>query len=154
MAKKHSKGRHRNARPRPRHSHRNAQPMPRGHGDDEEYKPGERLMHAAIGAAATTVAGAFLSNQGWEPEKISGALALAGAGLAWKGEGEMVRNISTSVMSAAGAQFGLLMLDKKKPPVQVAKRNAGDPDSGHLLAALERARMRAMLESEGYADAA
>lgn len=149
MAKKPSKSRHRNGRPRPKHHHyRNASPVSRA--DDEEYRPGERLMHAAIGAATTTVAGAFLANQGWEPEKISGALALAGAGLAWKGEGEMVRNISTSVMSAAGAQFGLLMLDKKKAPVLVAKRNAGDPGQGLLAVALERARMRTMIESESY----
>ena len=165
MAKKH-KPKHRNARPR-RRSYRNrgavALPMARVHSlgaSEEEYGAGERLAHAAMGAVVTTTMGAFLANQGWKPETISGALALAGAGLAWKGDGEVTRNIGSSVMSAACAQFGLLMLDKRKaaPPqlaqAQVAKRNGADVENGALQAALERARMRMALEGESYQDAA
>ena len=163
MAKKH-KPKHRNARPR-RRGYRNRGavelPVARVHrlgSSEEDYGPGERLAHAAMGAAVTTTMGAFLANQGWKPETISGALALAGAGLAWKGDGEVTRNIGSSVMSAAGAQFGLLMLDKRKvappAPAQVAKRNGADVESGALQAALERARMRMALEGEAYQDAA
>ena len=77
-----------------------------------------------------------------------------GAGLAWKGDAPTIRSIGAGVMSAAGSQLALMMLDdrdhKAAPATAVAKKpaNAGELPPGSLENALERARARLALTAE------
>jgi hypothetical protein len=158
MAKKHHKPRpkRRNAAPRaPRAESSNSASAPRRSSPDDSSM--RRLGYTAAGAAGTALVGTFLSHEGWAPKTIAGALAAVGAGLAWKGDGEMVRSLGAGAMSAAGSQLALMMLDdrnrKPPPPVPVARKNADQLPPGALEGALERARMRFALEAESAHEA-
>jgi hypothetical protein len=80
----------------------------------EEETPLHRLAMTAAGAGGTALAGSFLVHEGWAPKTISTALAAVGAGLAWKGDTDTVRNIGTGVISAAGSQLALMLIDDPK----------------------------------------
>ncbi len=153
MAKKKKHKRHgfRNAAPSPA---RNAVARaPRSARPDET--PLRRLAYTASGAAGTALAGSFLAHEGWAPKTIATALAAVGAGLAWKGDAPTIRSVGAGVMSAAGSQLALMMMDEhdQKPPtsptVQTAKKpsNAGGLPPGALESALERAQARLALSS-------
>ncbi len=121
-----------------------------------------RLGYTAAAAAGTALTGSILARQGWAPKTIAGTLTAVGAGLAWKGDGEPVRSVGAGVMSAAGSQLALMMIDdheaKKAPPSPPAKKqgpadkpsNAEDLPPGALEAAMERARMRLALSEEHH----
>jgi hypothetical protein len=129
-----------------------------------------RLSYTAVGAAGTALTGSVLAKQGWAPKTIAGALTAVGAGLAWKGDGDTVRSVGAGVMSAAGSQLALMMIDdhdaKTAPPPPPPKKkgpaekpaNANELPPGALEAAMERARMRLALAEEhqpaAYDDAA
>src|SRR5437868_15305998 len=112
MAKKKKTKRHhfRNAAPRPV---RNAVPRAPRAPRVEDETPIKRLAYTAAGAATTSLAGSFLAHEGWAPKTIATALAAVGAGLAWKGDAPTIRSIGAGVMSAAGSQLALMMMDER-----------------------------------------
>lgn len=119
-----------------------------------------RLGYTAAGAAGTALTGSILARQGWAPKTIAGTLTAVGAGLAWKGDGDPVRSVGAGVMSAAGSQLALMMIDdheaQKAPPPTPPKKpgtapkpaNSNELPPGALEAAMERARMRLALSEE------
>lgn len=146
--KKHSK--------KPSHGYRNAAPRPRTAKPEDETAL-KRLLYTAGGAAGTAFAGALLKHEGWAPKTIATALGAVGAGLAWKGDAETVRSVGAGVMSAAGGQLAMLMIDdhdqktNAPPAQQVAKKpsNAESLPPGALESALERAQARLALSASG-----
>ena len=159
MAKKKKNKKHpfRNAAPRaPRAASRAA----------DEETPLKRLATTAGGAAGTALAGSFLAHEGWAPKTIATALAAVGAGLAWKGDSPTIRSVGAGVMSAAGSQLALMVLDDhdRKPAVAVSAWHPAHPATkklanasnalppGALESALARAQTRLSLsarEAEG-----
>jgi hypothetical protein len=137
-----------------KHHFRNAAPRaPRApRAQHEEETPLKRLAATAGGAAGTALAGSFLAHEGWAPKTIATALAAVGAGLAWKGDAPTIRSVGAGVMSAAGSQLALMVIDdrdKKAAPApaqapQVAKKpaNADGLPPGALESALGRAQAR------------
>ena len=139
----------------------------------EEDSRGWRTIKALGGAAATTVAGAYLARQDVLPPKImTGAISALGAALALGAPNKTVRSIGLGAMAAAGGQLGFMLIDdelirrednKKKddrpqlvagprpstPPASGKKpSNASDIPSDVLARAYERARMRMALASD------
>ena len=138
----------------------------------EDDTRGWRTIKALGGAAATTIAGAYLARQEVLPPKImTGAISALGAALALGAPNKTVRSIGLGAMAAAGGQFGLMVIDdelirneeKKKedrpqlasgarpgaPPSPGKKpSNASDIPADALARAYERARMRMALASD------
>jgi hypothetical protein len=138
----------------------------------EEDTPGWRTVKALGGAAATTVAGAYLARQDVLPPKImTGAISALGAALALAAPNKTVRSLGLGAMAAAGGQLGFMLIDdelirrdeKKKddrpqlaagprpstPPAAGKKpSNASDIPADALARAYERARMRMALASD------
>ena len=140
------------------HPFRNAAPRaPRATtAKPEEETALKRLGYTAAGAATTSLAGSFLAHEGWAPKTIATALAAVGAGLAWKGDAPTIRSVGAGVMSAAGSQLALMMMDEhdKKatsaPATQVAKKPSNAQNvlpPGALESALSRAQARLALEA-------
>jgi hypothetical protein len=89
--------------------------------------PLRRLGYTAAGAAGNALAGSFLAREGWAPKTIATTLAAVGAGLAWKGDEPTIRSIGAGVMSAAGSQLALMVIDDrdhKKATTQIAEAPA------------------------------
>ncbi len=121
-----------------------------------EETPLKRLGYTAAGATGTSLAGSFLAHQGWAPKTIATALVAVGAGLAWKGDAPPIRSIGAGVMSAAGSQLALMMIDdrdQKKTGAPTApapakkQSNAGELPPGSLENAFERAKTRLAMAS-------
>jgi hypothetical protein len=91
----------------------------------EEETPLRRLGYTAAGAAGTALAGSFLAHEGWAPKTIATALTAVGAGLAWKGDEHTVRSVGAGVMSAAGSQLALMMIDERDRNQQSAPAQNG-----------------------------
>ena len=140
--------------------YRNAAPRAPRAGRVEDETPIKRLAYTAGGAAGTALAGSFLAHEGWAPKTIATALAAVGAGLAWKGDAATIRSVGAGVMSAAGSQLALMVIDDRDkkntpgptqpPATMVAKKlsnaaNALPP--GALESALERAQARLALSA-------
>ena len=149
-------------KPKKHHAYRNAAPRASGvlraprAPKSEDETPLKRLALTAGGAAGTALAGSFLAHEGWAPKTIATALAAVGAGLAWKGDAPGIRSIGAGVMSAAGSQLALMVIDDHDhkaapaaPQVAVKKpanaANALPP--GALESALERAQARLALSA-------
>ena len=144
-----------------KHPFRNAAPRaPRGASKTEDETPLKRLAATAGGAAGTALAGSFLAHEGWAPKTIATALAAVGAGLAWKGDAPTIRSVGAGVMSAAGSQLALMMMDDRDrkatvvvatPPAHpVAKKLANAANAlppGALESALARAQTRLSLSA-------
>jgi hypothetical protein len=142
-----------------KHPFRNAAPRaPRAAKQQEEETPLKRLAATAGGAAGTALAGSFLAHEGWAPKTIATALAAVGAGLAWKGDAPTIRSVGAGVMSAAGSQLALMVMDdrdKKHAPApapapQVVKKPANAANAlppGALESALARAQTRLALSA-------
>jgi hypothetical protein len=140
-----------------KHHFRNAAPRAPRAARPEEETPLKRLAMTAAGAAGTALAGSFLAHEGWAPKTIATALAAVGGGLAWKGDAPTIRSVGAGVMSAAGSQLALMMIDdreKKAAPAQVASTqvakkpsNAGELPPGSLESALARAQARLAIEA-------
>jgi hypothetical protein len=138
----------------------------------EEDTRGWRTIKALGGAAATTVAGAYLARQDILPPKImTGAISALGAALALGAPNKTVRSVGLGAMAAAGGQLGFMLIDdelirqeeKKKedrpqqssgarpsaPPSPGKKQsNASDIPADALARAYERARLRMALTSD------
>jgi hypothetical protein len=138
----------------------------------EDDTRGWRTIKALGGAAATTIAGAYLARQDVLPPKImTGAISALGAALALGAPNKTVRSLGLGAMAAAGGQFGLMVIDdelirhedKKKedrpqpasgarpgtPPSPGKKpSNASDIPADALARAYERARLRMALASD------
>ena len=152
MAKKHKN------RKKSQHHYRNAAPRlpsvsrsPRAARSEHET-PLKRLALTAGGAAGTALAGSFLAHEGWAPKTIATALTAVGAGLAWKGDAPGVRSVGAGVMSAAGSQLALMVIDDrdKKATTAPAKKPANAANAlppGSLENALERAQARLALSA-------
>src|SRR3954463_14626773 len=110
MKKKHKHKKHlRNAAPaRPMSAPRMSRPA-----RTSDDSPLRRLGYTAAGAAGTALVGSFLAREGWAPKTIATALAAVGAGLAWKGDAPTIRSVGAGVMSAAGSQLALMMMDER-----------------------------------------
>jgi hypothetical protein len=116
--------------------------------------PLQRLGYTAAGAAGTALAGSFLAHEGWAPKTIATALTAIGAGLAWKGDETTVRSVGAGVMSAAGSQLALMVIDdrdrKQQAQAQAAQSaqatdtkkpsNAGALPPGSIESAFNQAR--------------
>ena len=140
----------------------------------EDDTRGWRTIKTLGGAAATTIAGAYLARQDVLPPKImTGAISALGAALALGAPNKTVRSLGLGAMAAAGGQFGLMIIDdellrqddKKKddrpqlasgarpgtpPSPSPAKKqsNASDIPADALARAYERARLRMALASD------
>jgi hypothetical protein len=139
-----------------KHFYRNAAPRAPRAGKPEDETPIKRLAYTAGGAAGTALAGSFLAHEGWAPKTIATALAAVGAGLAWKGDAPTIRSVGAGVMSAAGSQLALMIIDDRDKKsataaaTQVAKKpsNAANAlPAGALDSALERAQARLALSA-------
>lgn len=152
--KKHKhKARHRNAAPIKMAPRNVVARAPRT--KQVEETPLRRLGYTAAGAAGTALIGSLLARQGWAPKTVASALAAVGAGLAWKGEGDTVRNVGAGTMSAAGSQLALMVIDdhdEKKAAKTPSKKpsNADSLPAGALENAFERARQRLALATGEY----
>ncbi|MFT3693964.1 MAG: hypothetical protein QM831_12545 [Kofleriaceae bacterium] len=150
--KKFKKHGFRNAAPKSRNAGPIGAPRPRASRQQSQETPLTRLAWTAGGAAGAALAGSLLARQGWAPKTVATAMTAVGAGLAWKGDGERVRDLGTGVMSASGSQLALMIIDdreKPAPATQVAIKkpaNAGELPPGALESALERAKARLSLE--------
>ena len=154
MAKKHKN------RKKSQHHYRNAAPRhprvsrsPRAARSEHET-PLKRLALTAGGAAGTALAGSFLAHEGWAPKTIATALTAVGAGLAWKGDAPGVRSVGAGVMSAAGSQLALMVIDdrdkKAAAPATALKKPANAANAlpaGALESALERAQAQLALSA-------
>ena len=130
------------------HKLRNAAPRSAPKKQQDET-PLRRLGYTAAGAAGTALAGSFLAHEGWAPKTIATALTAVGAGLAWKGDEATIRSVGAGVMSAAGSQLALMMIDDRdhkqaaqQAAVAVAKKpaNYGALPPGSLESAFNHAR--------------
>ena len=139
------------------HPFRNAAPRaPRATtAKPEEETALKRLGYTAAGAADDRRSRARSSRTRAEASKtIATALAAVGAGLAWKGDAPTIRSIGAGVMSAAGSQLALMMMDDRdhkasgttaqaaQAPVAKKPANAGELPPGSLENAFERAKTR------------
>jgi hypothetical protein len=154
---------------KPKHALRNGpprpprpSPVPRSPGlqlgDDSPTWSAVKTAGGALGAA---IACAFIARQDWLPPKaITGAVSAVGAALAVGGHSDTLRAVGNGAMSAAGGQFGLLIIDdhyQTKQAPQVASTapvkklaNADSLPPGALESAYERARARlAMANAAG-----
>ncbi len=134
-----------------KHFYRNAAPRAPRASKPEDETPLKRLAYTAGGAASTALAGSFLVHEGWAPRTIATALAAVGAGLAWKGDAPTIRSVGAGVMSAAGSQLALMVIEErdKKSGTAAATQLAKKPSNaanalpaGSLESALERAQAR------------
>jgi len=138
----------------------------------EDDTRGWRMVKALGGAAATTVAGAYLARQDTLPPKLmTGLISGLGAALALGAPNKTVRSVGLGAMAAAGGQLGFMLIDdelirrdeKKKddrphvassppsstPPSAGKKQsNASDIPADALARAYERARLKMALASE------
>jgi hypothetical protein len=135
------------------HKLRNASPRSASKPQAPET-PLQRLGYTAAGAAGTALAGSFLAHEGWAPKTIATALTAVGAGLAWKGDESTVRSLGAGVMSAAGSQLALMVIDDRdrKQQAQAAQSaqaqaqdtkkpsNAGALPPGSIESAFNQAR--------------
>jgi hypothetical protein len=131
---------------------------------------GWRMIKALGGAAATTVAGAYLARQDTLPPKLmTGIISGLGAALALGAPNKTVRSVGLGAMAAAGGQLGFMLIDDElirradekdhrpspspKPismPATATKKpsNASDIPADALARAYERARLRMALASD------
>jgi hypothetical protein len=136
------------------HKLRNATPRSAPKQAPTPETPLQRLGYTAAGAAGTALAGSFLAHEGWAPKTIATALTAVGAGLAWKGDESTVRSVGAGVMSAAGSQLALMVIDDRDrkqqaqtqaaqtPQAQDTKKpsNAGQLPPGSIESAFNQAR--------------
>lgn len=148
------------ARPRASTNSESAQSQPTKKVDP----PGMRTIKAAGGAIGAALACAYIARENWLPPKaVTGLLAAIGGTVAFVAEKDSYRSVGQGVMSAAGAQLGLMLIDSHyqtvnssgAPVVAMAgggkkPANAETLPPGALEAAYERARRRlAMAEAAG-----
>jgi hypothetical protein len=168
-----AKTRHKKAR-KTKHAFRNAMP-PRAsrerssphastskEGNDEtaahEDTAGKTTLKTAGGAIGAALACAYIARENWIPPKfVTGLVSAVGTTLAVLGGTTTLRAVGSGVMSAAGAQLGLMLIDDHYDNVATQKAiatatadaqktkkqaNADTLPPGALESAYERARAR------------
>lgn len=123
-------------------------------------------LQTAGGAAGAALACAYIARENWIPPKfVTGLVTAVGGTMALLAKNDTVRHVGAGVMSAAGAQLGLMLVDghydnvatqqriaaalaekaaadKAKTEHAKATRSAESLPPGALEAAYERARAR------------
>jgi hypothetical protein len=104
-----------------RASHARARPRPStSQGDDDAVEnnekkqdtAGKNTLKTAGGAIGAALACAFIARENWIPPKVvTGLVSAVGGTLAVLGASDTLRAVGSGVMSAAGAQFGLMLID-------------------------------------------
>lgn len=120
-----------------------------------KLSPGRAALYTAGGAAAAAIACALVARENLlPPTVITGLVAAVGGTTVAVAESERYRAVGQGVMAAAGAQFGLVLIDNHyqetvaKTPAVAAKGDGRKPSNaetlppGALEAAYERARRR------------
>jgi hypothetical protein len=116
--------------------------------------PAWRTIKTAGGAVGAALACAYIARENWIPPKVvTGLVSAVGGTLAVGGQSDTLRAVGAGVMSAAGAQLGLMLIDDHyhgsathpAPAVAAVGKKPANSDSlppGALESAYERARAR------------
>jgi hypothetical protein len=124
----------------------------------KKESPGKTTIKTAGGAIGAALACAYIARENWIPPKfVTGLVSAVGGTLAVLGANDTLRAVGSGVMSAAGAQLGLMLIDDHYDNVATHKAiatataagpkpakpaNADSLPPGALEAAYERARAR------------
>jgi hypothetical protein len=94
--------------------------------DPENKKTwGTETLKTAGGAVGAALACAYISRENWiPPQFVTGIVTAVGATLAVLGRNETLRNVGSGVMSAAGAQLGLMLIDNHYDNLETHQRIA------------------------------
>lgn len=128
--------------------------------------PGKNTIKTAGGAIGAALACAYIARENWIPPKfVTGLVSAVGGTLAVLGASNTLRAVGSGVMSAAGAQLGLMLIDDHYDNLATQKAiatasndaaktkkpaNADSLPPGALESAYERARARlAMAQAAG-----
>jgi hypothetical protein len=142
---------------------RNAAPRPHlrlvtspGEARAEAGTGGKQALDSPARTAAKTAGGAFISagacallaRQDWlPPTAVTAAVSIVGAILALGGNSQTLCAVGNGAMSAAGGQFGLMLIDNHYQSKLKKPANADSLPPGALESAYERARARLALAS-------
>jgi len=86
---------------------------------------GTETLKTAGGAAGAALACAYIARENWIPPVfVTGLVTAVGTTLAVLGRNDTLRNVGAGVMSAAGAQLGLMLIDNHYDDVETQKRIA------------------------------
>lgn len=86
---------------------------------------GTETLKTAGGAAGAALACAYIARENWIPPVfVTGLVTAVGTTLAVLGRNDTLRNVGAGVMSAAGAQLGLMLIDNHYTTVETEKRIA------------------------------
>jgi hypothetical protein len=86
---------------------------------------GTETLKTAGGAVGAALACAYISRENWiPPQFVTGIVTAVGATLAVLGRNETLRNVGSGVMSAAGAQLGLMLIDNHYDNLESQRRIA------------------------------
>jgi hypothetical protein len=86
---------------------------------------GTETLKTAGGAVGAALACAYISRENWiPPQFVTGIVTAVGATLAVLGRNETLRNVGSGVMSAAGAQLGLMLIDNHYDNLESQRRVA------------------------------
>jgi hypothetical protein len=86
---------------------------------------GTETLKTAGGAAGAALACAYIARENWIPPVfVTGLVTAVGTTLAVLGRNETLRSVGNGVMSAAGAQLGLMLIDNHYNTVETEKRIA------------------------------
>jgi hypothetical protein len=84
---------------------------------------GTETLKTAGGAAGAALACAYIARENWIPPVfVTGLVTAVGTTLAVLGRNDTLRNVGAGVMSAAGAQLGLMLIDNHYSTVETEKR--------------------------------
>lgn len=170
MAKSNKKAR------KAKHAYRNAAPPPRSSTSSRSStgpRPSGartgtdthawRTIKTAGGAVGAALACAYIARENWIPPKVvTGLVSAVGGTLAVGGQSDTLRAVGAGVMSAAGAQLGLMLIDDHYhgsgngtlataaiPTAGKKPANAENLPPGALESAYERARTRLAMANAG-----
>ena len=86
---------------------------------------GTETLKTAGGAAGAALACAYIARENWIPPVfVTGLVTAVGTTMAALGKTETLRNVGAGVMSAAGAQLGLMLIDNHYNNLETQKRIA------------------------------
>lgn len=84
---------------------------------------GTETLKTAGGAAGAALACAYIARENWIPPVfVTGLVTAVGTTMAVLGKNDTLRNVGAGVMSAAGAQLGLMLIDNHYDSLETQKR--------------------------------